>query len=278
MPLDGWYSPGLVVLSIVIASVASYTALELAARITAARGAERLAWLAGGSVAMGVGIWSMHFIGMLAFHLPMPIRYGLPSCCSRSSWRSAPRHSPCSSRAGRRCGPLALIGGAIWMGPAIAGMHYIGMASLSVEASLGYSIGLVIASVTIAVLASLAGLWLAHRLRGDETRRTRAWRLASALVFGAAIAGMHYTGMAAAQFSTPGHTGYPSGGPAGLRAPRDRRRHRHAAHPRGRPVRRLSPPPDPRPAPRPWSASATPRSSRRWASSPAASPTTSTTC
>jgi NO-binding membrane sensor protein with MHYT domain len=69
MPLDGWYSPGLVVLSILIASVASYTALELAARVTAARGRERLAWLAGGSVAMGVGIWSMHFVGMLALHL-----------------------------------------------------------------------------------------------------------------------------------------------------------------------------------------------------------------
>src|SRR5687768_15035641 len=77
MPLDGWYSPGLVVLSIVIASAASYTALELAARVTAAHGRERLAWLAGGSVAMGVGIWSMHFVGMLAFHLPIPISYDL---------------------------------------------------------------------------------------------------------------------------------------------------------------------------------------------------------
>ncbi len=77
MPLDGWYSPGLVILSILIASAASYTALELAARVTAARGRERLAWLAGGSVAMGVGIWSMHFVGMLAFHLPVPISYGL---------------------------------------------------------------------------------------------------------------------------------------------------------------------------------------------------------
>jgi two-component system cell cycle sensor histidine kinase/response regulator CckA len=212
MPLDGWYSPELVVLSIVIASVASYTALELAARITAARGAERLAWLAGGSIAMGVGIWSMHFIGMLAFHLPMPIRYGL-SLVLLSVVVAIGASALALFIASRPAlGPLALIGGAIWMGPAIAGMHYIGMASLSVEASLAYSIGLVIASVTIAVLASLAGLWLAHRLRVDETRRTRAWRLASALVFGAAIAGMHYTGMAAAQFSTPGRTGYPRGG------------------------------------------------------------------
>ncbi|MGH7579467.1 MAG: MHYT domain-containing protein [Gemmatimonadales bacterium] len=212
MPLDGWYSPGLVILSIVIASVASYTALELAARITAARGAERAAWLAGGSVAMGVGIWSMHFVGMLAFHLPMPIRYGL-SLVVLSVVVAIGASALALFVASRpSLGPLALIGGALWMGPAIAGMHYIGMASLSVDAELRYSVGLVLASVTIAVLASLAGLWLAHRFRGDESRRTRLRRSASALLFGAAIAGMHYTGMAAANFSLPGRTGNPSGG------------------------------------------------------------------
>ncbi len=212
MPLDGWYSPGLVILSILIASVASYTALELAARITASRGHERLAWLAGGSVAMGVGIWSMHFVGMLAFHLPMPISYGLwlvllsvvvAIGASALALFMASRPS---------LGPLALIGGALWMGPAIAGMHYIGMAALSVEAQLRYSRWLVVASVAIAVLASFGGLGLAHRLRSDETRRTRLGRYASALLFGGAIAGMHYTGMAAAEFSVPGQTGNPGGG------------------------------------------------------------------
>jgi NO-binding membrane sensor protein with MHYT domain/nitrogen-specific signal transduction histidine kinase/ActR/RegA family two-component response regulator len=212
MPLDGWYSPGLVVLSIIIASAASYTALELAARITAARGAERLAWLAGGSVAMGVGIWSMHFVGMLAFHLPMPIRYGL-SLVLLSVVVAIGASALALFVASRpSLGPLALIGGALWMGPAIAGMHYIGMAALSVEAELRYSLSLVTASVAIAVLASLAGLWLAYRFRGDESRRTRLMRGVSALLFGAAIAGMHYTGMAAAHFSVPGTTGNPAGG------------------------------------------------------------------
>jgi NO-binding membrane sensor protein with MHYT domain/nitrogen-specific signal transduction histidine kinase/CheY-like chemotaxis protein len=212
MPLVGWYSPGLVVLSILIASAASYTALELAARVTAARGRERLAWLAGGSVAMGLGIWSMHFVGMLAFHLPLPITYGLwlvllsvvvAIGASALALFMASRPS---------LGPLALIGAALWMGPAIAGMHYIGMAALSVEARLHYSGWLVVASVAIAVLASLGGLGLAHRLRADETRRTRVGRFASALLFGGAIAGMHYTGMAAANFSVPGQTGNPRGG------------------------------------------------------------------
>jgi NO-binding membrane sensor protein with MHYT domain/nitrogen-specific signal transduction histidine kinase/ActR/RegA family two-component response regulator len=212
MPLDGRYSPALVVLSIFIASAASFTALELAARITAARGRERLAWVAGGSVAMGVGIWSMHFVGMLAFHLPIPITYGLGLVllsvvvaigASALALLIASRPS---------LGSIALIGGALWMGPAIAGMHYIGMAALSADARLDYAPGLVLASVAIAVLASLAGLQLAHRFRADESRRTRLARVGSALVFGAAIAGMHYTGMAAAHFSTPGHTGRPGGG------------------------------------------------------------------
>jgi NO-binding membrane sensor protein with MHYT domain/nitrogen-specific signal transduction histidine kinase/ActR/RegA family two-component response regulator len=212
MPLDGWYSPGLVVLSIVIASAASYTALELAARVTAARGRERLSWLAGGSVAMGVGIWSMHFVGMLAFHLPMPISYGLGLVLLSVIVAIGASALALFVASRPSLGPLALIGGALWMGPAIAGMHYIGMAALSVEAQLRYSRWLVVASVAIAVLASLGGLGLAHRLRVDETRGTRLGRYASALLFGAAIAGMHYTGMAAATFSTPGQTGSPGGG------------------------------------------------------------------
>ena len=212
MPLDGWYSPGLVILSILIASAASYTALELAARVTAARGRERAAWLAGGSVAMGVGIWSMHFVGMLAFHLPVPISYGLGLVLLSVVVAIGASALALFMASRPSLGPLALIGGALWMGPAIAGMHYIGMAALSVEAQLRYSRWLVVASVAIAVLASLGGLGLAHRLRSDESRRTRVGRFASALLFGGAIAGMHYTGMAAADFRVPGQTGNPGGG------------------------------------------------------------------
>jgi len=83
MMLEGWYSPVIVVLSVLIAILASYTALDLAGRITLADGRERPAWVAGGAVAMGVGIWSMHFVGMLALHLPVPITYA-------PSWSSCP--------------------------------------------------------------------------------------------------------------------------------------------------------------------------------------------
>ncbi len=212
MPLDGWYSSGLVILSILIASAASYTALEFAARITAARGRERLAWLAGGSVAMGVGIWSMHFVGMLAFHLPLPITYGLGLVLLSVVVAIGASALALFMASRPSLGPLALIGGALWMGPAIAGMHYIGMAALSVEAQLRWSPWLVIASVGIAMVASLGGLGLAYRFRSDESRRTRLRRFASALLFGGAIAGMHYTGMAAADFTVPGQTGNPGGG------------------------------------------------------------------
>src|SRR5919205_57015 len=72
------YQPALVGLSILIAILASYTALDLASRVTAAVGRARIAWLTGGSIAMGVGIWSMHFVAMLAFKLPVQIRYDVP--------------------------------------------------------------------------------------------------------------------------------------------------------------------------------------------------------
>jgi len=77
MRLTGSYSPLLVFLSVVVASAASYTALDLAGRLSSVTGRARVAWLLGGSLALGVGIWSMHFVGMLAFHLPIPVTYGV---------------------------------------------------------------------------------------------------------------------------------------------------------------------------------------------------------
>ena len=97
MMLEGWYSPVIVVLSILIAILASYTALDLAGRITLADGRERPAWVAGGAIAMGVGIWSMHFVGMLALHLPVPITYAPELVLCPSSWRSRRPPSPSTS-------------------------------------------------------------------------------------------------------------------------------------------------------------------------------------
>ena len=204
MPMDGWYSWHLVLLSILIASLASYTALDLAGRVTAARGRERLAWLLGGSLALGTGIWSMHFIGMLAFHLPVPIVYqvGLVLLSVLVAIAASALALVVVSRPVVRAGTLTLA--ALWMGPAIAGMHYVGMAALRVPAHMSFDGLLVAASVAIAVAASWVGLALAYRFRADESPGGRLRRLASAVVLGCAIAGMHYTGMAAASFTGDG--------------------------------------------------------------------------
>ena len=212
MPLDKAYSPLLVILSVLIASAASYTALDLAGRVTAAHGRERLAWLAGGSLAMGVGIWSMHFIGMLAFHLPVPIGYQLGRVLLSVLVAVAASALALVVVSRPKASLPALAVGALWMGPAIAGMHYIGMAALNVPARMRFDVEWVVASVGIAIAASFVGLTLAYRFRSDHGAGGFARRLASGLVMGLAIAGMHYTGMAAAQFTTPGRTGAAVGG------------------------------------------------------------------
>jgi len=212
MTLHAAYSPSLVVLSVLIASVASYTALDLAGRVTAAHGRERLAWLAGGSLAMGIGIWSMHFVGMLAFHLPVPIGYELGRVLLSVLVAVAASALALVVVSRPHVGLPALGLGALCMGPAIAGMHYIGMAALNVPASMHFDPFLVATSVAIAIAASFVGLALAYHFRQDESAGGVARRLASGLVMGLAIAGMHYTGMAAARFDTPGRTGASVGG------------------------------------------------------------------
>jgi NO-binding membrane sensor protein with MHYT domain/CheY-like chemotaxis protein len=212
MLLDGWYSPGLVLLSVLIASLASYTALDLAARITVAQGRERLAWLAGGSLAMGIGIWSMHFIGMLAFHLPRPMAYAVELLVLSVVVAIAASALALTAVSRRLVTLSGLAISAVWMGPAIAGMHYIGMAALKVDARMRFDVWLVVASVAIAVAASFGGLWLAYHFREDESRRTRIRRVAGGIVMGGAIAGMHYTGMAAATFTADGRSGHALGG------------------------------------------------------------------
>jgi two-component system, cell cycle sensor histidine kinase and response regulator CckA len=195
------YNTFLVVLSVVVAILASYAALDLAGRVRAESGATRLGSLARGATVMGLGIWSMHFVGMLAFHLPVPIAYDVPLMLL--SMIVAIAASLIALMVIGR--PFAtLVSGGITMGGGIAGMHYIGMAAMRVEASRSYSASLVTISVLIGMFASLAALWLAIRFRSDATRRGIVLKILSAVVMGFAIAGMHYTGMAAAQFAPGG--------------------------------------------------------------------------
>lgn len=210
MPVIASYDPRYVALSVVIASLASYVALDLAGRTTAARSRSRIAWLAGGSFVMGVGIWSMHFVGMLAFGLhaasrPLPIGYhdteligSVLVAIAASALALGVASRPVLTRRG-------LVAAGFLMGGAIAGMHYLGMAALRMGADLSYAPGLVAASIGIAVVASIVALTLARRFGETRSVGERWAKRASAAVMGLAIAGMHYTGMAAANFAPPAH-------------------------------------------------------------------------
>ena len=202
--MHGTHETPLVLLSILIAICASYTALSLAGRVAVARGKARLAWLLGGCVAMGSGIWSMHFVAMLAFHLPVPISYAMPSVALSHFAAVAASAFALWVASRSEVGTLRLCGAGFALGLAIVAMHYTGMAAVYVQARLTYDPVLVAASVAIAIGASTVALWLFLWLRNDNTRRGRSFRAGAAVVMGLAIAGMHYTAMAAARFSDIG--------------------------------------------------------------------------
>jgi PAS domain S-box-containing protein len=199
--LLGSYNYGLVVLSVAIAIVAAYAALDLAGRVTSTGGRVRFLWLSGGAVAMGTGIWSMHYIGMLAFRLPIPVLYDWPTVLL--SLLAAVFASVIAlfvvSR--RKMGLIRAFIGSIFMGGGIATMHYTGMAAMRLSAMCHWSTSLVLLSVFLAVVISFVALLLTFYFRRD----TSPWswlKIASAAVMGAAIPVMHYTGMAAASFTS----------------------------------------------------------------------------
>ncbi len=197
--LIGSYTPWLVVISFLVAVLASFTALDMASRVTtAATPRTTWLWLVGGGCAMGLGIWSMHFIGMLAFQLPIPLGYalGLTTVSLLAAMASSIFALWLVSQPTLPHGRLAL--GAVLMGSGIAAMHYLGMAALHMQPGIDYHAGWVALSLLIAVAASWTALFIAFRLR--STHRRLRDRVAPALVLGTAIVGMHYTGMAAARF------------------------------------------------------------------------------
>lgn len=198
--MTGTYNYSLVFLSLIVAILASYTALDLTTRIAASRGAARRAWLAGGALSMGSGIWSMNFIGMLAFALPIPIGFDVAMTLAsiviavvasgfalyivsrdNTTWRD-------------------VLSAGVLMGLGICAMHYTGMEAMQIAPPITYEPYLVAASGTIGIIASHAALGMAFTLRSDAGWMKFA-KVGSAVVMAAAISGMHYTGMAAARFA-----------------------------------------------------------------------------
>ena len=192
--LSGTHDAALVALSVAIAVAASYTALDLAGRVGAAAGWARRAWLATAAVAMGGGIWAMHFVAMLAFSLPVPMVYD-PGLTLLSLGVAISVTGVGFAVAGRGAGPARTGLAGLLMGLGIAAMHYTGMAAMRMPVSTSYDHILVAASVLIAVGASVAALWLAARGTSLPLRALAAGAM------GLAISGMHYTAMRAATFA-----------------------------------------------------------------------------
>jgi len=186
------HDPVLVALSILIAALASYTALDLATRMRAASGRARPAWLAAAATAMGGGIWSMHFVGMLAFNLPgIEISYD-PFLTLLSLVIPIVVAAAAFAVVGRR--PQALLASGFAMGLGISGMHYTGMAAMRMAAFMEYDPRWVVLSIVIAISASVVALWLAFR------NTNAVQRLFAGFVMGLAISGMHYAAMQGAMF------------------------------------------------------------------------------
>jgi PAS domain S-box-containing protein len=206
--LIGSYNYALVALSVLIAMFASYAALDLAGRVTAASGWTRAVWLLCGAGAMGTGIWSMHYIGMLAFILPIPVAYHWPTVLLSLLAAILASAIALYVVSRKKMGASRAVAGSALMGAGIASMHYIGMAAMRLPATCQFNSFLAVLSVVFAVLISLAALWITFHFR-DQKMGIGREKLAGAVVMGAAIPVMHYTGMAAASFT-------PSGMPADL--------------------------------------------------------------
>src|SRR5256884_1309644 len=205
--LIGSYNYALVALSVLIAMFASYAALDLASRVTAAGGWTRAVWLLGGAGAMGTGIWSMHYIGMLAFILPIPVAYHWPTVLLSLLAAILASVIALYVVSRQKMGASRAVAGSVLMGAGIASMHYIGMAAMRLPAICQFNSFLVVLSVVFAVLISLAALWITFHFR-DEKNGIGRGKLAGAVVMGAAIPVMHYTGMAAASFTPSGMPAY----------------------------------------------------------------------
>ena len=197
--LDSDYNDLLVVLSVLVAILAAYTSLDMAGRIRTATGRATYGWWAGGAFAMGLGIWSMHFIGMLAFRLPIDLGYDpwitLLSLVIAIGASAFALWITCR----RTLTHKRLLVGALVLGLAVAGMHYSGMAALRMMPGIIYDPLWFALSILIAVAASGAALWMTAN-GYERSENPRVLHAGAAVVMGCAIVGMHYSGMMAAQF------------------------------------------------------------------------------
>lgn len=197
--LASHYDPILVAISFIIAILAAWTALNMAGRVSTSHGRAAWIWLFGGGIAMGIGVWAMHFIGMLAMDSAMGMQYSPGLTALSMAIAMASSLFALWLVSVDKLGLRRLLPGALVMGTGVVLMHYTGMAAMDVSAPIIWEYRWVSLSVVIALLASFAALWLTFRLR-HEAAQVALMRFGAAVLMGIAIAGMHYTGMIAAQF------------------------------------------------------------------------------
>lgn len=197
--MTGTYSPHLVLASYVVAVVAAFVALNMAGRMAHGQH-DAGGWRLFAGLVLGAGIWSMHFIGMLAFSLPIPVGYDLGWTLWSLLLAIAASSGALWLVSSRELAATRLVLAALLLGGGIAWMHYAGMASMQMSPDISYHPGWFAASIAIAVLAAGAGLQIARVLRHDRHGQ-QGKRVFAALVIGFAVVGMHYTGMAAARFA-----------------------------------------------------------------------------
>jgi two-component system, sensor histidine kinase and response regulator len=200
------YDYRLVALSILIAILAAHTALDLAGRTAAAKEKVRIAWLSGGAAAMGLGIWSMHYVGMLALNLPVPVLYDLPTVLLSLLAAVGASAVALYAVSGKQLRVPSIVLASLAMGTGISAMHYIGMAAMRLPAECHYDSSIVAASVVIAIVVSAVAMLLSFRFR-QANKILNLGKLASAVLMGLAVAAMHYTGMAAVFFTPAASSG-----------------------------------------------------------------------
>lgn len=194
------YDFRLVALSIVIAICASYVALDLAGRVAATRNKARQAWLIGGAIAMGTGIWSMHYTGMVAYRLPVAVYYHIPTVILSLVAAIVASFIALLMVSRERLQVLHILIAGLLMGTAIAVMHYTGMASMRLAAMHHWEADVVVFSVVIAVVVSWAALVLTFLFR--EEKQGLLMKIGCAVLMGSAIPAMHYTAMAAVSYTS----------------------------------------------------------------------------
>ncbi|CEG56918.1 MHYT domain-containing protein [Legionella fallonii] len=200
--IQGKFDLLLVGLSYVVATLASYAALNLVGQLRIEQGKQaRFYWFAGGAFTMGSGIWSMHFIGMLAFVMPMPMEYEFFWTIASLLMAIFASGFALFLLQNENYSLTQLILGGFIIGLAIATMHYMGMEGMKIHTNIHYTPGLFFLSIFIGIITAEAAIYLA--LESNKGTKTKQFNLKiiSALLMGLAICGMHYTGMAAAVFT-----------------------------------------------------------------------------